>query len=388
MSKNLESILKDLDSHREALQPIREILLANAMMIGEISAPTGEEEERITFLGNRFTEEGLQNISIDEAGNCMAVIPGSVGKNNILVCAHADTVFHSKVDHAMSVTHDTISGPGIGDNSLGLAALATLPQILQRLNLQLDDNLILLGATRSLGRGDLGGIRFFLENFKETIRAGICVEGIRLGRLSYTSVGMLRGEIHLKVPSEYDWTRFGATNAVAILSSVVQNIMRIPIPAEPKTKIIFGSISAGTSFATQPTSARLRFEVRSEEVGMVGKLKTQIEDIVEETANATNVSLELSVVAQRKTGGLNYGHPMVQSMRSILSELQVKPYVEPSVGELSELIARDIPSVTIGLTRATNKNETNETIEIQPTFDGLAQLVALMAAIDGGLCHD
>lgn len=121
---------------------------------------------------------------------------------------------------------------------------------------------------------------------------------------------------------------------------------------------------------------------------MVGKLKTQIEDIVEETANATNVALELSVVAQRKTGGLNYGHPMVQSMRSILSELEVKPYVEPSVGELSELIARDIPSVTIGLTRATNKNETNETIEIQPTFDGLAQLVALMAAIDGGLCDD
>lgn len=388
MSKSLETILKDLPRHRDTLQPVREILLANAMMIGEIPAPTGSEEERITFLGNRFTEEGLQDISIDEAGNCMAVIPGSVGENNILICAHADTVFNDKVDHAMSVSHNSITGPGIGDNSLGLAAVVTLPQILKILNIRPTDNLILLGATRSLGRGDLGGIRFFLENCKKPIRSGVCVEGIRLGRLSYSSIGMLRGEIHLQVPTEYDWTRFGATNAVAILSSVVQNIMRIPLPAEPKTKIIFGSISAGTSFATQPTSARLRFEIRSEEVGMVSQLKRQIEDIVEETANATSVGLDFSVVAERKTGGLPYGHPMVKCIRKILSELQVDPYVEPSVGELSELIARDIPSVTIGLTRATNKNEFNETIEIQPAFDGLAQLVALLTAIDGGLCDE
>ena len=388
MSNPLDTILKDMPRHRGELPPVREILLANAMMIGEIPAPTGGEDKRITFLSNRFNEEGLQDISIDEAGNCMAVIPGTSGENNILVCAHADTVFHENIDHAMSVAHDSITGPGIGDNSLGLAAVVTLPHILKTLGIQPADNIVLLGATRSLGRGDLGGIRFFLENYKKPIRAGICVEGIQLGRLSYASIGMLRGEIHLQVPSEYDWARFGATNAVAILSSVVQNILRIPIPAEPKTKIIFGSISAGTSFATEPTSARLRFEIRSEEVGMVGQMKARIEDIIEETANATSVQLGLSVIAQRKTGGLPYGHPMVKSMRSILSELQVKPYVEPSVGELSELIARDIPSVTIGLTRGTNKNEFNETIEIQPTFDGLTQLVALLAAIDEGLCDD
>jgi len=388
MSRHLDTILDNISCHRDALQPVREILLANAMMIGEIPSPTGEEEERITFLSNRFTEEGLQNISIDQAGNCMAVIPGTVGENNILICAHADTVFHGKVDHAMSVTNDSITGPGIGDNSLGLAALATLPQVLQRLEIRTKDNLVLLGATRSLGRGDLGGIRFFLDNYKQTIRSGICVEGIQLGRLSYSSIGMLRAEINLTVPSEYDWSRFGATNPVAILSGIVQNIMRIPLPGEPKTKIIFGSIDAGTSYATQPTSAKLRFEIRSEAIGMIGKLKRQIEDIIEETASATNIDIGLSIIAERKTGGLPYGHPMVKSMRKILSELNVKPYVEPSVGELSELINRNIPSVTIGLTRATNKNEFNETIEIQPAFEGLAQLVALLAAIDGGLCND
>lgn len=388
MTKALANILNAIPEHRDALQPIREILLANAMMIGEFPAPTNEEGERITFISNRFIEEGLQNISIDEAGNCMAMMPGTVGKNNILICAHADTVFSTSVDHAMAVTHDTITGPGIGDNSLGLAAIATLPEVFKRLNLKTEDNIILLGATSSLGRGNLEGMRFFLENFKDPIRAGVCIEGIQLGRLSYTSAGMLRAEITITVPSEYDWTRFGASNPVAILSKVVQRIQSIPIPTEPETKIIFGSMNAGTSFATQPTSANLRFEVRSEEVGMVGKLHEQIVDIVEETANATNTEISLTPVAQRKAGGLTYGHPIVKSMRNILAQLKVKPHVEPSVGELSELINKGIPSVTIGLTRGSHKNEFNETIEIQPTFDGLAQLVALIAAIDGGLCDE
>lgn len=121
---------------------------------------------------------------------------------------------------------------------------------------------------------------------------------------------------------------------------------------------------------------------------MVGKLHEQIVDIVEETANATNTEISLTPVAQRKAGGLTYGHPIVKSMRNILAQLKVKPHVEPSVGELSELINKGIPSVTIGLTRGSHKNEFNETIEIQPTFDGLAQLVALIAAIDGGLCDE
>ena len=388
MAKTLTHITKTLPNHRKALQPVREILLANALMIGEIPSPTNAEEERITFLSNRFTEDGLHNISIDEAGNGMAILPGTKGKNNILVCAHADTVFSKKVDHAMSVGPNTIKGPGVGDNSLGLAAVVTLPEILKRLEITFEDNLILMGCSRSLGRGNLGGIRFFLENNTRPIRAGVCIEGIQLGRLSYASIGMLRGEINLHVPTEYDWTKFGATGAVAILTKVVQRIMEIPIPMEPKTKILFGSMSSGTSFGTQPTSANLRFEIRSEQVGMVSQLRNKIEDIIDEIANGSDTQIELSVIAQRKPGGLPYSHPMVKSMRKILDKLKVKPRVEPSVGELSELINKGIPSITLGLTKGTHKNELNELIEITPTFDGLAQLVALLQTIDGGLCDE
>lgn len=388
MSTQLNSILDTIHPHRESLHSIRELLLANAMMIGEIPAPTGNETDRITFLTNRYTEDGLQNISIDEAGNGMAIMPGRKGENNILVCAHADTVFSPNVDHAMSVTADAILGPGIGDNSLGLAAIVTLPEILKRLNISFDDNLILLGCTRSLGRGDLGGIRFFLENTSLPIRAGVSVEGIQLGRLSYSAIGMLRGEISVHMPYGYDWAKFGATGSVAILTKVVQRIMEIPIPMQPPTQIIFGSINGGTSFGTRPTSAKLRFEIRSEKPGMVAELKEKIVDIIEETENTSNADIQFSAVAERQIGGLDYGHPIVKTMRKILETLEVKPRIEPSVGELSQLVERGIPSVTLGLTRGENKNEFNESIDIRPIFGGIAQLIALLQSIDGGLCDE
>lgn len=386
MASNLNSILASIHPHRESLHSIRELLLANAMMIGEIPAPTGDEAERINFLINRYTEDGLQNISIDEAGNGMAILPGKKGKKNILVCAHADTAFNHRTDHAMSVTAEAIHGPGIGDNSLGMAAICTLPEILKRLEIGFDDNLILLGCTRSLGRGDLGGIRFFLENNKQPIRAGISVEGIQLGRLSYTAIGMLRGEISVNVPSGYDWAKFGASGSVAILARVVQRITEIPIPTQPPTQIIFGSINGGTSFGTRPTNATLRFEIRSEKAGMAAELKEKIIDIIEETEGTSSAEIDFSVIAERQTGGLEYGHPMVKTMRQILDTLKVKPRIEPSVGELSQLIEQGVPSVTLGLTGGKNKNELNESIDIQPIFGGIAQLIALLQSIDGGLC--
>lgn len=388
MATDIHSILGSIHPNRENLHSIREILLANAMMIGEIPAPTGFEADRITFLSNRYMEDGLQNISIDEAGNGMAMLLGKKGRNNILVCAHADTVFNQSVDHAMSVTADKIVGPGIGDNSLGLAAIVTLPEILKRLDISFDDNLILLGCSRSLGRGDLGGIRFFLENNKLPLHAGISVEGIQLGRLSYTGIGMLRGEIAVNMPSGYDWAKFGATGSVAILTKVVQRIMEIPIPMQPPTQIIFGSINGGTSFGTRPTNANLRFEIRSEKEGMITELKEKIIDIIEETENTSEAEITFSAVAERQTGGLEYGHPMVKTMRQILETLEVKPHIEPSVGELSQLIEHGIPSVTLGLTRGANKNEFDEAIDIRPIFGGIAQLIALLQAVDGGLCDE
>ncbi|RMF93426.1 MAG: peptidase [Nitrospinota bacterium] len=382
------AILDALPYFHSVAEEVREIVLANLVMIGEIPAPTFGEGARIHFLQERFSEGGLQNCSTDEVGNGLAILPGEEGEQNILVVARADTAFSTKVDHTLSVQPDRIVGPAVGDNSLGLAVLASLPILFERLAIRLRSNLILMGAVHSLGRGDLEGIRFFLENSALPIQAGICVEGVQLGHLSYASSGMLRGEISCTVPEDYDRTWFDTTGALLTINEVMNKITAIPLPKRPRTNIVLGSLEGGNSFDTIATHAVLRFEIRSESADMVDDTHRQIEEIVAEVALQSGAEVSLDILARRKPGGLTFGHPLVQSARRIMLSLNVQPRILPSTAELSAFIDHQIPALTCGITNGEHLGEMNETIKITPICTGLAQLIGILLAIDGGYGYE
>lgn len=386
----IEALGPKVATYPERLRLIREILLANAVMVGEIPAPTFGEELRMRFLQDRFTESGLDNISIDEMGSCQAMLPGTGGSEarNILVLAHVDTVFSDKVDHTVEVAADRMIGAGVADNSLGVATIASLPSILDALDVELEANLILVGVARSLGRGDLAGSRFFVENTTVPIHAGVCVEGIHLGRLSYSSLGMVRGEITVEREEVTDWEKYGTQNALVTLNRIVTKILGIPVPQEPRTSIVLGSIYSGTAFNTPPAKAHLRFEVRSEEEGMAGRILDRLHEIVEEISATQESEVTMEIIAQRRPGGLDYGHPLVRATRGVMKTLGVKQQVLPSTGDLSALTAAEIPGITLGITAGENTHEFNEAVEIEPIFAGLAQLVGVLQAIDGGICDE
>ena len=383
----LERIISALPRYRETLMELREIVLANTVMFGEITAPTFAEEGRIRFLQDRFTECALQNICTDEAGNGMAVVQGKTSERNILVVAHVDTVFPATVDHTVTVGKDSLTGPGIADNSLGLAVVASLPKILEKLGLHFNSNLVLLGTNRSLGHGNLAGLRFFLDNVRIPLHAAVCVEGIHLGRLSYSCLGLFRGEIVCRAPENTDREPSGSGTAINSLNKILAEILDIPIPSETRTSIVPGTLLAGAGFNTPPHKALLRLEVRSEKEGMVGKIKRRIVEIIDEIDAEDGIRAELKVIARRRPGSLASDHPIVESTRKIMEALGLEPVIAPSVGELAALIAKKIPSITLGITKGKNRNELDETIMIEPIFGGLAQLVAVLQAIDGGY-HD
>jgi acetylornithine deacetylase/succinyl-diaminopimelate desuccinylase-like protein len=367
---------------------MRELLLSDLAMLAEIPAPTFGEGTRIRLLEDRFTENGLQNVSIDDVGNGIAILPGADGGKNILVVAHADTVFTARENHTVTVAEDRVTGPGVGDNVLGLAVLATLPEILEHVGVRLRANLVLMGAVRSLGRGDLEGLRFFLSHAPMRIDAGICVEGVQLGRLSHTSIGMSRGQISVVVPEEYDWSRLRASGAVRVLNEVINRIAAIPIPQQPRTGILFGSVAGGTSFDIIPTHADLRFEIRSESDRVVDEIDGRIQRIAAEISDTTGSLINHERIARRQPGGIDVSHPIVAETRHIMTELGIQPRVSPSLSELCVFINRKIPALTLGITTGERLHETDETVRIAPIATGLAQLVAVLNAVDRWLDHD
>lgn len=385
--KNLESLKKELPELEKKLKKYREVLLANLVMLGEIPSPTFEEQNRIKFILDRFDESGLTDSSMDSGGNGIGVLSGKKGDNAILLNAHADTIFSAKTDHTMQVNGDSITGPGVADNSLGLATLATLPYIMEDLSIELENDLVLLCGAKSLGRGNLEGIRFFLENNTMNISNAICVEGIQLGRLSYSSLGMLRGEITCSVPESYDWSRFGDASAILTLNEIINKLNDMRLPRRPRTSIVMGSISGGTSFNTIARDATLGFEVRSESQEVVESAGKTINDIVMEVSSRTGDRVELDIFAKRTPGGIPYSHPLTDCARSVMESLDIEPRLAPSISELSALIDENIPALTLGITKGESTFKTNETIEIEPIYKGLAQLIGTIIAADGGYCE-
>lgn len=384
MPNSFKEILDELPGIEKTITEKREILLANLVMLGEIPAPTFREEERIEFLLNRFREAELSKNSIDEVGNGIGILKGENGEDNILMVAHADTVFDEKVDHTIDIKPDEAVGPGVADNSLGVALLATIPNLLDELDITLNKNLILMGATRSLGRGNLEGLRFFLSNFKDDIDGAIGIEGVELGRLSHTSIGMKRGEITCRVPEEYDWTRFGTASAIQTINEIINRINKIRLPQRPRTSIVLGSIKGGTSFNTTAQKATLRFEIRSESAEIVNDIGRKMNEIVSEVSSRTGDSIELDIFAQREPGGIPYSHPLVRTTRQIMESLDIESRPGPSTSELSTFIEREIPAITLGLTHGDNLHEKNETIKIEPVYRGITQVIGTLLTLDGG----
>ena len=93
-----------------------------AVRICEIPAPTFEEGERAAYVQGRFGELGLRDVTIDAAGNVRGRRPGSGGGPGVAMAAHLDTVFPKGTDVRVRREGDRLHAPGIGDNSVAIAA--------------------------------------------------------------------------------------------------------------------------------------------------------------------------------------------------------------------------------------------------------------------------
>lgn len=379
-----------IDSIRKASEQFLNIILSEVVSIGEIPAPTFSESQRAEYLANRFCEAGLQDCFMDEKGNVMATIAGTGAANNIIVTTHLDTINFNENYH-ISVTKDHLIGTFLGNSSVALAALSTLPLFLEKLNIKLKSNIILLASPMSLGRGNNEGIKHYLSNNKTPFKAGVTLENITLGRLNYRSTGMLTGEITCIIPEDFQWERYGPIGTIIPMSEIVNKIGNIALPKIPFSTIILGSINGGFSYNNITKKTKLCFEVRSESFEILNSVHTQIKNITEEISARSGMKVFLEIISQREPGGIDISHEIVQQVRTVFNSLGIIPDFFPTVSQLSVFKDFGIPCITLGITTKDNSiklEETEEALNINMIPLGFSQLVASLIAIDKALDKD
>ena len=168
-----------------------------------------------------------------------------------------------------------------------------------------------------------------------------------------------------------------------MVQEIVSELTRLNRDSFPGVRILLGAVNAGSGYNVPPSTGRICFEIRSEDAfrvaEMEGRIRSSINGIGE---GKEDLSIRIEIIARRSPGNLGGSHPLVKFARTAMEALDVEPKEEPSISELAALLTHRIPSLTLGLTRGENRHSPNETIQLEPLFDGIAHLLAVLRHMD------
>ena len=373
----------------DQIRSLREIIITNIVLIGQTPAPTFREKKRSKLFMERLAEFQVDEITTDGYRNPIGIIRGTdASKPPIFVLAHMDTFYEKNRPLNYMIKADTITGAGLLDNSVGVGVMTSLPAIFKKLELKFESDIVLAGTIQSIGKGNLRGVRHLLKTWPTPIRGGVCIEGIELGRLNYYSDGMIRGEIGCTISDESKRLSEYTPNAIIIINEVINKILNLKLSQRPRSRIVIGRINGGANHGRLAPEANLGFEIRSDSYRVVKDLFAEIRDIVEDIGHRYEADINLKTISNLKAARLKHNHPLVKQAAAVLNALGIKPVTKPTESALSIFLSRKIPAVTLGVTHGENRYKDNATMEIEPMYKGIAQIIGVLKAIDSGVCDE
>jgi acetylornithine deacetylase/succinyl-diaminopimelate desuccinylase-like protein len=351
--------------------------------IAAVPSPTNDEGAKSVLVEQLFADEGLA-VARDSLGDVVATIPGrraaSSGAPQVLLAAHIDTVFPLETPLRIERGPARMSGPGVGDNSLAVAAAIKLGEVLARAGETPEVDILLTGNVGEEGLGNLRGIRAVLAE-RPGIGAVVACEGHNLGRVTHVAVGSRRFRITARGPGGHSWGDFGRPNAIHALARLIVDLDAIPLPRAPKTTLSVGVIEGGVSVNTIAPEASCLVDLRSIDEPALNRLSDRVTRAVERGNRTDTVTLELAAMGDRPAGVVPVESPIVRLAEATLRALGQEASFDASSTDANVPIAAGVPAVCIGLTTGGNVHRTDEFIDLEPVPTGLAQCALLAMAL-------
>ncbi|MCC6188946.1 MAG: M20/M25/M40 family metallo-hydrolase [Anaerolineales bacterium] len=356
--------------------PLVERLLDQACAIQQIPAPTFAEAARAAFVRDQFVAQGLADVEVDDLGNVYACRPGQGSAAPVLLTAHTDTVFPAGTPLTLQRGSDRIAGPGIGDNSLGVAGLFGVLWALG--DNALPGDLYLVANVGEEGLGDLRGMRRVIDRLGSRVSATIVLEGMALGHIYHSAIGVRRYRLTARTEGGHSWLHFGRPSAIHSLVRLGAQITDLVVPLAPRTTFNIGTISGGTSINTIAREATFDLDLRSEAPALLEALVARVEGLVA-TSSTPEARIEASVIGDRPAGAIPREHPLVQLAAQALDEAGLEGCAfENGSTDANVPLSRGLPCVCLGLAHGANSHRPDEFIETRDVDKGLAALVAVV----------
>lgn len=364
------------------IEPIADL----TTVIASVPAPTNHEALRARVVGESMTRLGHADVHIDDLSNVVGRLPGKDPSKALLLAAHIDTVFPLDTEIEVTRSGDVLAAPGIGDNSLSVAAVVMVGKALEQLGRQLPVDVYVTGNVGEEGLGDLRGMRAVVDRLP-MLGGVIAVEGHSLGRITHKAVGSRRLRVTVSGPGGHSWGDAGRASAIHALARLVARLDEIELVRDPKTTLNVGMFSGGISVNTIAPDAAIVIDMRSTSAGVLAELISQVELEISQVGGG-DISVEVETVGDRPAGEVSVTQGMVPIGVHVLRALGIDATCDASSTDANIPISRGIPSMCIGLTTGGNVHRIDEYVRLRPLATGFAQLLLNTIAATDAIARD
>ena len=324
----------------------------------EISSPPFHEDKRALAVKQLFEQEGLEDVRIDAAGNVLGDRPGRQAHPHLVLAAHLDTVFPPETDVHVKREGNLLTGPGIGDDCRGLAALLGVIRAMKEANVKTTGSVTFVADVGEEGLGDLRGMKeLFGVTMKGQIDEFISIEPGTENSLTNGGVGSYRYKVTYSGPGGHSYGAFGSANPIHALGRTIAKIADFQVPTVPKTTFNVGRIGGGTSVNSIPFEAWFEFDERSETMASLDEEDAKFKAAVQAGLDEENarwhdkgkLSVKVDRTGVRPAGTTPADSALVKTAQASMRELGFGD-AKFSIGSSDSNVPMNlnIPAITIG----------------------------------------
>jgi acetylornithine deacetylase/succinyl-diaminopimelate desuccinylase-like protein len=330
--------------------------IEDQIRISEIPAPPFKEKARGEEIRRLFLQAALQNVRVDKVGNVLGEYRGAAPRPHVVIAAHLDSVFPEGTNVRVRREGAVLHGPGIGDDSRGLAVLVAMARVLNQTKVQVPGSITFVADVGEEGLGDLRGMKaLFDDTLKGQVDRFVTIDGSGLS-IAHTFVGSKRYRVTYRGDGGHSFTDFGVPTPISALGRAVARIADLKVPDDPRTTFNVGRIGGGISVNSLPAEAWMEVDLRSANGKALEALDAQFRKTLDAALAAEHarwpgggrLSMSAEVVGERPAGQLSESAPIVQAAFAATRAVGGLPATAMSSSDANYPASLGIPAIQIG----------------------------------------
>ncbi len=303
-------------------------------------APVAGNEARADFLVRYFASRGEKAV-IDEVGNVIA------GSGPLAFAAHIDTVLEPT---PLTIEEERWWGPAIGDNSSGVAVLATAWK-------KIPEDVTLVFPVGEEGLGNLKGARAYMETHAPEVF--VAIDGY-LGGVVTRALGSLRLKVEFRGPGGHSWGDRNAPNPAFALGRLIRAVERLPVGEHQSRSV--AQVWGGEAINAIPREVGLTLDVRATEEELLVRAEQQLRQEIMEAAAVVGVEASQQVLG-RRPAGQTATPELIECARIAALQAGFEAKLNAGSTDMAAAVEKGVPALTLGAYRGGGAHTTAEWVD-------------------------